>query len=281
MIAEKYAQSNQQLLLITNNLYQADKLETITQIIDAEELYKYPVQDIMTEEFSTQSPSTDKVEHINLTALAQGKKGLFIVPLNGLKKWLTPVEMWQNHQMTLRVGKDIDVDQFLNKLVNMGYKRESVVSHIGEFSLRGGIIDIFPLIGEPIRIELFDTEIDSIRDFDVETQRSKDNVEEVDITTASDYIITEEVMSHLKEELKTAYENTEPKIDKSVRNDLKETYENFEILRKYIFDHQILRRLVAFMYETPSTIEYLQKMQSLQLMNLIVLKKLKKALGRV
>ena len=98
-----------------------------------------------------------------LTALAQGKKGLFIVPLNGLKKWLTPVEMWQNHQMTLRVGEDIDVDQFLNKLVNMGYKRESVVSHIGEFSLRGGIIDIFPLIGEPIRIELFDTEIDSIR----------------------------------------------------------------------------------------------------------------------
>lgn len=89
-----------------------------------------------------------------LTALAQGKKGLFIVPLNGLKKWLTPVEMWQNHQMTLRVGEDIDVDQFLNKLVNMGYKRESVVSHIGEFSLRGGIIDIFPLIGEPIRIEL-------------------------------------------------------------------------------------------------------------------------------
>ena len=55
--------------------------------------------------------------------------------------------MWQNHQMTLRVGEDIDVDQFLNKLVNMGYKRESVVSHIGEFSLRGGIIDIFPLIG--------------------------------------------------------------------------------------------------------------------------------------
>ena len=148
MIAEKYAQSNQQLLLITNNLYQADKLETdLLQFIDAEELYKYPVQDIMTEEFSTQSPQLMSERIRTLTALAQGKKGLFIVPLNGLKKWLTPVEMWQNHQMTLRVGEDIDVDQFLNKLVNMGYKRESVVSHIGEFSLRGGIIDIFPLMG--------------------------------------------------------------------------------------------------------------------------------------
>ena len=57
----------------------------------------------------------------------------------------------------------------------MGYRRE-VVSHIGEFSLRGGIIDIYP-IGQPVRIELFDTEVDSIRDFDVETQRSNDNVE--------------------------------------------------------------------------------------------------------
>ena len=43
----------------------------------------------------------------------------------------------------------------------MGYRRESVVSHIGEFSLRGGIIDIYPLIGQPVRIELFDTEVDS------------------------------------------------------------------------------------------------------------------------
>ncbi|MBL1240079.1 hypothetical protein JJQ67_24065, partial [Enterobacter hormaechei] len=94
----------------------------------------------MTEEFSTQSPQLMSERIRTLTALAQGKKGLFIVPLNGLKKRLTPVEMWQNHQMTLRVGEDIDENQFLNKLVNMGYKRESVVSHIGEFSLRGGII---------------------------------------------------------------------------------------------------------------------------------------------
>lgn len=112
----------------------------------------------------------------------------------------------------------------------MGYRRESVVSHIGEFSLRGGIIDIYPLIGQPVRIELFDTEVDSIRDFDVETQRSNDNIEEVSITTASDYVITDDVIQHLQSELKTAYEATRPKIDKSVRNDLKETYESFQVI---------------------------------------------------
>ena len=170
------------------------------------------------------------------------------------KKWLTPVDMWKNHQMTLKVGEDIDVEAFLNKLVNMGYRRESVVSHIGEFSLRGGIIDIYPLIGSPVRIELFDTEVDSIRDFDVETQRSNENLDEVDITTASDYIITDEVIQHLQTHLKEAYEHTRPKIEKSVRNDLKETYESFKLFESTFFDHQLLRRLVAFMYEQPSTI---------------------------
>lgn len=260
IIAEKYLESKQQLLVVTNNLYQADKLEAdILQFVDANDVYKYPMQDIMTEEFSTQSPQFMSERVRTLTALSQNERGLFIVPLNGLKKWLTPVELWQSHQITLSVGEDIDVDDLLTKLVNMGYRRESVVSHIGEFSLRGGIIDIYPLIGEPVRIELFDTEIDSIRNFDVESQRSNDNMQEISITTASDYIITDDVIKHTKEKLTEAYQETRPKIDKSVRNDIKETYDSFKLFETSLFDHQVMRRLVAFMYEQPATIiDYFQ-----------------------
>ena len=260
IIAEKFLQSSKQLLIVTNNLYQADKLETdLLQFVPANDIYKYPMQDIMTEEFSTQSPQFMSERVRTLTALAQNQRGLFIVPLNGLKKWLTPVDMWKVHQLTLQVGDDIDVDAFLTKLVNMGYRRESVVSNLGEFSLRGGIIDVYPLIGEPVRIELFDTEVDSIRDFDVETQRSNENIEQVHITTASDYIITDEVLQHTKEQLQKAYEETRPKIDKAVRNDLKETYESFKLFEETHFDHQVLRRLVAFMYEQPATlVDYFQ-----------------------
>ena len=141
----------------------------------------------------------------------------------------------------------------------MGYRRESVVSHIGEFSVRGGIIDIYPLIGEPVRIELFDTEVDSIRDFDIETQRSNNNLDGVSITSASDYVITDDVIKHLQSNLKAAYEDTS-KIETSVRNDLKETYESFNLIDTTAVDHQLLRRLVAFMYETPATlIDYFQQ----------------------
>lgn len=78
--------SEQQLLVVTNNLYQADKLESdLLQFVEDSEIYKYPMQDIMTEEFSTQSPQFMSERVRTLTALAQEERGLFIVPLNGLK----------------------------------------------------------------------------------------------------------------------------------------------------------------------------------------------------
>lgn len=255
IIAELYQSDHRQVLLVTNNLYQADKLEAdLLQSVPDDEIYKYPVQDIMIEEFSTQSPDLMSERVRTLTALANERRGLYIVPLNGLKKLLTPKALWQEHQLSLEVGDDIDVDLFLDKLVNMGYRRETVVSNIGEFSVRGGIIDIYPLLGEPLRIELFDTEVDSIRQFDVESQRSSENVEIAEITTAHDYIMTDAVRQRMMEGLKQAYETTRPKIEKSVRQDLKDTYESFNLLEDTHFDPQILRRLIAWMYETPTTI---------------------------
>ncbi|AYU53963.1 transcription-repair coupling factor [Staphylococcus debuckii] len=255
MMAEKYLSSNRPMVVITNNLYQADKLEAdIQHYVNDDEIYKYPLQDIMTEEFSTQSPQLMSERVRTLTGLAEGQRGFFIIPLNGLKKLQTPVDIWQSHQVKLSVGDDIDVDDFLNKLVDMGYRRETAVSHIGEFSLRGGIIDIYPLIGNPVRIELFDTEVDSIRQFDIESQRSEENQDTVAITSASDYIITDDVLKRIKVQLKEAYEQTRPKIDKSVRNDIKDTYESFLQFDSDFIDHQVIRRLVAFMYEQPATL---------------------------
>ncbi|REH77090.1 transcription-repair coupling factor [Staphylococcus felis] len=255
IIAEMYQADHRQVILVTNNLYQADKLESdLLQFVPDDELYKYPVQDIMTEEFSTQSPEFMSERVRTLTALAKEKRGLFIVPLNGLKKLLTPKALWQEHQMTFEVGHDIELETYLKQLINMGYRRESVVSNIGEFSVRGGIIDIYPLLGEPVRIELFDTEVDSIRQFDVETQRSFENLQKVEITTAHDYIITEDVRHHLIQRLKEAYETTRPKIDKSVRQDIKDTYDSFNNVLDERFDPQVLRRFIAFMYEQPETI---------------------------
>lgn len=75
----------------------------------------------------------------------------------------------------------------------MGYESASQVETAGEFAIRGGIIDIFPLTEEnPYRIELWDDEIDSIRSFDVESQRSIENLESIEIYPAAELILTEQ-----------------------------------------------------------------------------------------
>ena len=84
-------------------------------------------------------------------------------------------------------GDQIDLTEFETRLVSMGYERESQIEGPGQFAVRGGILDVFPLTEElPVRIELWGDEIDSIRSFDVESQRSVENLSRVTIYPASE-----------------------------------------------------------------------------------------------
>ncbi|MBE8365961.1 transcription-repair coupling factor, partial [Leptospira borgpetersenii serovar Balcanica] len=105
-------------------------------------------------------------------------------------KMLPPVSLWKHFNISIVEGEEIDPDVLRQKLVTMGYTMSGMVNTPGEFSVRGGIIDIYPITEEfPIRIELFDTEVDSLRFFDVETQRSTTRVEEFRLLPATEIIL--------------------------------------------------------------------------------------------
>src|SRR5699024_702049 len=104
---------------------------------------------------------------------------------------------------------EIELEQLMNQLVSMGYKREQIVASPGEFSVRGGIIDVYPLTEKyPIRIELFDIEVDSIRSFDAETQISIQQLDEVKISPRAENIIPIEHWEEENKRIKHAYEKT-------------------------------------------------------------------------
>src|SRR5699024_5961736 len=85
--------------------------------------------------------------------------GILIVPVAALKRMLPPQSYWETYKLYLNVEEEIDVDKTLMTFVDLGYERVDMVTSPGEFSVRGGIIDIFPVIESyPIRIELFDNE---------------------------------------------------------------------------------------------------------------------------
>lgn len=90
MLAESYMHHQKQMVVVTSNLYQAERLERdLIQLVDEEDVFKFPVQDIMIEEFSTKSPDLMQERIRTLTHLAKGQNGLFLIPVNGLEKLIS------------------------------------------------------------------------------------------------------------------------------------------------------------------------------------------------
>lgn len=108
---------------------------------------------------------------------------------NLLYKYISP-NIFKNSNMSFKIGDIIDIKDVTSKLINYGYEKVDIIEGKGQFSIRGGIIDIFSMIFDlPIRIELFDDEIDSIRFFDLITQRSIEKTDEVQIFAARELIL--------------------------------------------------------------------------------------------
>ncbi|WP_080843559.1 transcription-repair coupling factor [Cytobacillus gottheilii] len=186
-ISSVYEQTKQPVLIVTHNLLQAQKLyDDIVSLIGEEEVLLYPANELIAAEISIASPElkAQRIEALNY--LIQQKTGIVIAPMAGVRKVLPPSDLWKEYQMTLSVGDDL-LEEQLNLFIQMGYVRVDMVSAPGEFSVRGGIIDIYPLTeNDPIRIELFDTEIDSIRTFSLEDQRSKNKLQQTLIGPATE-----------------------------------------------------------------------------------------------
>ena len=104
--------------------------------------------------------------------------------------------MLLNNTFTYKVGDTLNLEELSDKLVSLGYERVSKIEGFGQFSIRGGIVDIFSLeYTNPIRMELFDDEIDSIRTFDVFSQKSIDKIKKVVITPSREFIYPEDTTS--------------------------------------------------------------------------------------
>ena len=194
MVATLYQEEKRQIILITHNLLQAQKTyDDLIELIDQNQVFLYPANELTFLDIDAQSPET-LGQRINvLFNLVENKKGIYIIPYIGLNKFLTAKEFFLNNILSLQTGKDIDLNKFLEQLILLGYERTEIVGKQGEFSIRGGIIDIYPYTLEnPVRIELFDTEIESIRSFDISNQRSIQRLNSIKVTPAREWIGTKE-----------------------------------------------------------------------------------------
>ncbi len=188
-----YHDVKKSILIVTHNLFQAQKVyEDLTNLLK-DHVYLYPVNDLIASEVAIASPEL-KAQRIEvLNKLIEGQPSIVVAPVAGVRRLLPPKALWKEKQFTLSVGQDIELDEYTNQFVSLGYERVDMVNAPGEFSVRGGIIDLYPLTEEnAVRIELFDTEIDSIRTFNIENQRSIEMLKTVTIGPAVEMLLNEE-----------------------------------------------------------------------------------------
>jgi transcription-repair coupling factor (superfamily II helicase) len=127
------------------------------------------------------NPSLMKLRLETLQHLVESGKGVIVTTVEGIMSRVPLPEKFVDHQYFVKVNSTYVFDEFLKNLQNAGYTREEIVEDVGQFTVRGGIIDIFPWTSsDPVRIEFFGDQIESIRTFNVISQRSIDAIEEVE-----------------------------------------------------------------------------------------------------
>jgi len=134
-----------------------------------------------------------------LQQIPQHQKGAVIGTLATLMQRLPPKSYLDGHTFLLKTGDKLHIDHVRTKLINAGYHTVSQVREHGEFAIRGSIIDLFPMGSQtPFRIDLLDDEIDSIRTFATDTQRTLDKIPEIHLLPAKEFPLTEEAIEHFR-----------------------------------------------------------------------------------
>ena len=151
-------------------------------------VYYYPPKDLLFYQADLRGKYLIKQRMEVYQAVLEQEKATIVTSFDGFMDALVPLEMLKERIRVLRLGDVIDFEQLKKDMVLLGYEREEQIEGPGQFAVRGGILDIYPLTEEvPIRIELWGDEIDSIRTFDVESQRSIENLKEITIYPSGDF----------------------------------------------------------------------------------------------
>ena len=197
--------------------------------------------------------------------LLEDEGGVVVTTVDGLMDHLLPLSMIKESCLNIMVGQTLDMEEIKHLLTGMGYERMGQVDGMGQFSVRGGILDVFPLTEEvPVRIELWGDEVDSIRSFDAESQRSIQQMDEVTIYPAAELILTKE---HIEEGI-LCLEADEKKQEKAFRDQKKP--EEAQRIRRAVgelveslkegFDVQTLDAYIRyFCQDTVSFLDYMKE----------------------
>lgn len=178
-------------LVVTDNMAHMQELaDDLGGPLGEDRVYQFPVEEVLAAEVATSSPNYRLQRVQSLAALGKQNDAIVVTSAAGLRRNVVSPQFFAQATLKVTAGGELDPEQVRNQLSAMGYQLQKMVLRPGDFAVRGSIIDIYALnTTDPVRIDLFDTEVDSLRYFDASTQRSIKNVDSVEILPATDFIL--------------------------------------------------------------------------------------------
>ena len=201
LFAPTFCAGGKKVCLISQDRARARKAYEDIESISDENCVYYPEKDVFFYDRDSKSKENTKKRLEAMAEIASGRANIVVTTLNALTAKISRPEIFASYKILIEVGQVVNLDDLPNKLVEMGYERFPSVEGLGQFSIRGSIIDIGTQDSN-YRIELFDDEVDSIRSFEIESQRSLDKLEEIIIYPIEDLILREDEKEKIAERIK-------------------------------------------------------------------------------
>ncbi len=175
--------THKSILLVVPTLEEATKIYNDLKSY-MEDIFLFPEDDIITKKAIASSPEFLYMRLNLLNSINDGKQKIVIVHLNSYIKKLPSIKKYNDNKLIIKKQDKITRNNLIKKLESLGYNRETIVTSTGEYSVRGFVIDIFPIsVENPIRIEFFDDEVEDIKYFDTSSQMSISSLDQINISS--------------------------------------------------------------------------------------------------
>ena len=198
---------NRPVFVVFENEYKAKKAYEAFHMDDS--FVFFPELESNTNNIKSLDVEVKSMRIKTIERLIEGENLLVFASLSALQNKLTNYKQFLSLGLNINLKTPIEIDDFSQKLLDLGYEKSYSVESMGQFSVRGGIIDIYPVNRDPVRLELFGDEIDSIRSFEISSQRSIENIDEFKICPIDEFHIPKDryldIGEKIGSEVKNAY----------------------------------------------------------------------------
>lgn len=254
------AKHNQSLLIVVRNEHDGRKLYDSLVNINDINVSPFLLDEFMTANVLSASSELRFERLQTLKSLAKNQNQIIIANIGAVRRYLTPKTKLQGAEVLLTIDSIYDPSDLAKKAIQLGYKRVSTVVTVGEFSMRGGIFDIFPKeVENPLRIEFFDDEIETIRLFDIESQRSIEKIDQAEITLLYEFYYEESPTTTFEQKIQSLLDKQLSVLSDEQKEILQiETNKDIEKLKSYS-ELDLMHKYLSLVYDQPATlVDYLE-----------------------